>query len=170
MSQIFLRPGDYFFGQHEGQVTTLLGSCVAIILWHPRWRLLAMSHYLLPSDPTAQAPHDTRYGEGVFQRIHADMLRHGTRPAEYRKGIFGGGSLITTPNNNATTSNSSAARRVGRNNADFARQQFSLRNWSIDLCDLNGDHYRRLNIDGVNGSVQCQRNRVQISPIKRLRP
>ncbi|NVZ25298.1 chemotaxis protein CheD [Pseudomonas gingeri] len=150
---LFLRPGDYFFGQHEGTVTTLLGSCVSIILWHPRWRLLAVSHYLLPNDPSARNGLDTRYGEGVFQRIQADMRRHGTHPNEYRKGIFGGGSLVRfegTP-----------TRKIGHNNSAFAREQFSLRNWAVDHCDLNGQHYRRLHIDGSSGVIDCQRNSVQ---------
>ncbi|GFM88111.1 hypothetical protein PSCICO_35100 [Pseudomonas cichorii] len=155
---IFLRPGDYFFGRHDGPVTTLLGSCVSIILWHPRWRLLGVSHYVLPRDPTAsynKAPlndQDTRYGDAVFQRMHADMVRHGTNPSEYRKGIFGGGCLSRFEGN--------SLRKIGHTNSDFARKQFSLRNWAVDLHDLNGEHYRRLQIDGLSGRIDCQRNEV----------
>ncbi|UZE29405.1 chemotaxis protein CheD [Pseudomonas asplenii] len=152
-STLFLRPGDYFFGQHEGGVTTLLGSCVAITLWHPRWRLLAVSHYLLPTDPMARGGLDTRYGEGVFRRIQADMQRHGTHPGEYRKGIFGGGSLVRFEG--------PRGRRVGHSNSTFAREQFNRRNWAVDDCDLDGQHYRRLHIDGRNGVIDCQRNKVQ---------
>ena len=147
---LFLNPGDYFFGRHEGLVSTLLGSCVAVVLWHPRWRLLAVSHYLLPNDPQARSGLDTRYGEAVFKRIHADMLRHGTRPCEYRKGLFGGGSLVRFE--------AAGGRKIGHSNSAFAREQFSLRNWSVDYCDLNGTHYRRLQVDGRSGAVACQRN------------
>ncbi|NWA28686.1 chemotaxis protein CheD [Pseudomonas gingeri] len=150
---LFLRPGDYFFGRHQGSVTTLLGSCVSIVLWHPRWQLLAVSHYLLPNDPSARNALDTRYGEGVFQRMLADMRRHGTHPHEYRKSIFGGGSLVRI--------DGPPAHRVGHNNSTFAREQFSLRNWAVDHCDLNGQHYRRLRIDGASGLIECQRNSVQ---------
>ncbi|MCK9797968.1 chemotaxis protein [Pseudomonas chlororaphis] len=152
-SPLFLHPGEYFFGRHEGTVSTLLGSCVAVVLWHPRWRLLALSHYLLPNDPQARNGLDTRYGEGVFKRIHADMLRHGTRPSEYRKGLFGGASLLRLQQ---------TARTIGPNNSAFAREQFSLRNWPVDYCDLNGQHYRRLQVDGRSGRVACLRNRVTL--------
>lgn len=147
---LFLHPGEYFFGRHPGTVTTLLGSCVAIILWHPRWQLLAVSHYLLPNDPLARNLLDTRYGAAVFRRIQADMRRHGTDPSEYRKGLYGGGSLVRFEGR--------TARRIGDDNSAFARQQFSLRNWAVDHCDLNGQHYRRVQIDGHSGSIDCQRN------------
>ncbi|AHF68854.1 MULTISPECIES: chemotaxis protein CheD [Pseudomonas] len=155
---LFLRPGDYFFGRHDGPVTTLLGSCVSVILWHPRWRLLGVSHYLLPRDPTANCnDHDTRYGEAVFQRMHADMVRHGTTPSEYRKGIFGGGCMTRFEGN--------GLRKIGHTNSDFARKEFHLRKWSVDLHDLNGDHYRRLQIDGLSGRIECQRNEVTLPVI-----
>ncbi|MFJ4144577.1 chemotaxis protein CheD [Pseudomonas sp. NPDC089734] len=157
---LFLRPGDYFFGRYDGPVTTLLGSCVSIILWHPRWHLLAVSHYVLPHDPAAGQgldplnDQDTRYGDAVFERMQADMRRHGTNPSEYRKGIFGGGCLSRFEGN--------PKRKIGHTNSDFARRQFSLRHWSVDLCDLNGTHYRRLQIDGASGRIDCQRNQVTL--------
>lgn len=155
---LFLRPGDYFFGRHDGQVTTLLGSCVSIILWHPRWRLLSVSHYVLPRDPTHQGlrsnPLDTRYGEAVFRRLHADMLRHGTRACEYRKSIFGGGTLSGPLGR--------IAARVGHSNSEFAHRQFGLRNWQVDHCDINGDHYRRLSVDGNSGRIDCERKLMRL--------
>ncbi|WP_459749103.1 chemotaxis protein CheD [Pseudomonas sp. 3A(2025)] len=166
---LFLRPGDYFFGRHNGPVTTLLGSCVSIILWHPRWKLLAVSHYVLPKDPGLRddeepgEPYDTRYGMAVFQRLHADMLRHGTNPAQYRKSIFGGGTLT-----GLTGRAGLAALRVGHNNSEFARQQFEQRNWPVDHCDLSGEHYRRLSIDGVSGRIDCQRKAMRLPISRRL--
>lgn len=157
---IFLHPGDYFFGTHDGVVTTLLGSCVAVVLWHPHRRLLAVSHFLLPNNPGAGTRLDTRYGESVFKRIHADMARHGTQPTEYRKGIFGGGSLVRFEGN--------PRRRVGAGNSAFAREQFSLRNWSVDAWDLNGDHYRRLQVNGRSGAIECLRNGLPSPPVRSL--
>lgn len=166
---LFLRPGDYFFGRHDGPVTTLLGSCVSIILWHPRWKLLAVSHYVLPKDPGLRSddgpgePFDTRYGVAVFKRMHADMLRHGTNPAQYRKSIFGGGTLA-----GLTGRAGLAALRVGHNNSEFARGQFEQRNWPVDHCDLAGEHYRRLSIDGMSGRIDCQRMPMRLPISRRL--
>lgn len=45
---IFLQPGEFYFGDRETRLRTILGSCVAITLWHPRLRIGGMCHYLLP--------------------------------------------------------------------------------------------------------------------------
>ena len=46
---IFLQPGEYFVADAGYQIRTMLGSCVSITLWHPKSRIGAMSHFLLPS-------------------------------------------------------------------------------------------------------------------------
>ncbi len=148
MSKRFLRPGEYFFGRHAGSVGTLLGSCVSITLWHPGKRLMAMTHFLLPRDPQGERVYDTHYGVGVFHRLLRDMAMHGTHPAEYRKGIYGGGSLLAQ---DRPTS------RVGQQNIKFAREQFEILAWTPDETDVDGSDYRRLNMDGGTGRVVCQR-------------
>ena len=47
--EIFLNPGDYAFGDEQVRMRTLLGSCVAVTFWHPKLRVGAMCHYLLPA-------------------------------------------------------------------------------------------------------------------------
>ena len=88
----FLMPGEYLFGPLQEPVATLLGSCVAVTLWHPRCRLLAVSHFVVPRSASDQD--DTRSGEAVFARLQRDMVRHRTAPEEYRKGLYGGGSCL----------------------------------------------------------------------------
>jgi chemotaxis protein CheD len=146
-SHQFILPGDYFFGEFEGPIVTLLGSCVAVTLWHPQRRLVAVSHFLLSRsrDPDIQ---DTRYGEGVFQQLQQDMRRYGTKPEEFRKGLFGGGSRIRCGSNPNV--------QVGANNVRFAREQFQRLAWRIDQEHLGGKEYRRLTLDGRNGMLVCQ--------------
>ena len=43
-----LMPGDFVFGNSELKLKTLLGSCVAITLWHPDKKIGGMCHYMLP--------------------------------------------------------------------------------------------------------------------------
>ena len=44
-----LMPGQLHFGGHAATLRTLLGSCLAVTLWHPERRLGGMCHFLLPS-------------------------------------------------------------------------------------------------------------------------
>ena len=33
--EIFLQPGDFYFGGADTRIRTILGSCVSITMWHP---------------------------------------------------------------------------------------------------------------------------------------
>jgi len=51
--EIFLGPGDLFFGDRDTRIRTLLGSCVAVTLWHPRAKLGGMCHFVVPTRPAS---------------------------------------------------------------------------------------------------------------------
>jgi len=142
----FLLPGQYLFGQHPEPVVTLLGSCVAVVLWHPRRQLLAVSHFVVPGGAFAQD--DTRCGEAVFARLQEDMVRHRTAPADYRKGIYGGGTCLQPGR--------SGSLQIGLKNIAFAREQFARLGWRVDDQQLGGLGYRRLTLDGRDGRLACQ--------------
>lgn len=145
-TQRFLMPGEYHFGQHPGPVVTLLGSCVAVTLWHPQRRLLAVSHFIVPSGPLDML--DTRTGTAVFARLQQDMIRHRTAPGEYRKGLYGGGSCLQAGKHTSL--------QVGLKNIAFARERFALLGWRTDDEQLGGLGYRRLTVDGRDGRLACQ--------------
>lgn len=43
--EVYLRPGDFCFGEGRLRITTLLGSCVSVVLWHPTQAHGGMCHY-----------------------------------------------------------------------------------------------------------------------------
>lgn len=97
LSEIFLEPGGFFFGGPGVRVRTVLGSCVAMTLWHPQRRVGGIAHFMLPSRSRPRRtdePLDARYADEVIElfceRVHA--LR--TRPAEYELKLFGGGNMF----------------------------------------------------------------------------
>ena len=96
MSEVVLHPGDFYFtraGEHRTAVKTLLGSCVAITLWHPGLGIGGMCHYVIPKrSRRAEGPLDGRYGEEAVRMFIDAVNRHSTRPHEYEVGLFGGGS------------------------------------------------------------------------------
>lgn len=145
-NQQFLTPGDYFFGRFDGKLVTLLGSCVAVTLWHPRLRLVAMTHYVLPHGRRFTAQ-DTHYGEAVFAQLQKDMLAWGTPAHEFQKGLFGGGSQLQPGRGTHT--------HVATSNLNFALEQFSRLGWSIERQQLGGG-YRRLSLNGRDGSISCR--------------
>ena len=93
-TEVFLNPGDFHFAGAGTRIRTMLGSCVAITLWHPRLRIGGMCHYLLSRRAAPPADHpgpSGRYADEAVQLFLRELGRTGTRPAEYQAKIFGGG-------------------------------------------------------------------------------
>ncbi len=68
-NKVFLHPGEFHFADGETHIHTLLGSCVAITLWHPYLRIGGMCHFVLPERPDKYNGKnlDGRYAEDAIQ-------------------------------------------------------------------------------------------------------
>jgi len=92
---VALLPGEYFVGGAQHRIRTLLGSCVAMTLWHPQLRIGAMSHFLLPRrDPSRPGAPDGRYGEEVLALMLAQLRRRGVDARQCQAKVFGGGAMF----------------------------------------------------------------------------
>jgi hypothetical protein len=96
--EIFLQPGDWYFGDKDTRIRTLLGSCIAITIWHPRLRVGGMCHFLLPGRGvcTPSVGLDGRYGDEAIAALMQELWRQRTHPGEYVCKIFGGGNMFQT--------------------------------------------------------------------------
>lgn len=96
--EIFLMPGEFYFGDRETRIRTLLGSCVAITLWHPRHLIGGMCHFMLPSrNGKPAADPDGRYADEAIELFLREMGNAGTKPGEYHAKLFGGGNMFSAP-------------------------------------------------------------------------
>jgi chemotaxis protein CheD len=92
---IFLQPGELYFGDGATRIRTLLGSCVAVTLWHPRLHIGGMCHYLLPG--RRRRPPDSldgRYADEAIELFRREIRTASTRPQDYQIKLFGGGSMF----------------------------------------------------------------------------
>lgn len=100
--EVFLQPGELYFGDGRTRVRTLLGSCVAIAVWHPRLRIGGLCHYMLPSRAIGgrwrgrDHGHalDGRYGDEAMLLFLRHMEAAGTHPQQYEAKLFGGGRMF----------------------------------------------------------------------------
>lgn len=93
--EIFLQPGEFYFGDANTRIRTLLGSCVAITIWHPGERVGGMCHYLLPSrDVAHKSQLDGRYADEALGLFFVEIARSGLPPQQYEAKIFGGGNMF----------------------------------------------------------------------------
>lgn len=145
---IFLQPGDLYFGDADTRIRTVLGSCVAITLWHPRARLGGMCHFLLPQrgGPSAGLAPDGRYGDEAVALLVDEIRRQRTAPGDYVAKVFGGGDMFP-----ALTCGRGG--HVGRRNGEFALARLAELGVRVRNCHLAGTGHRQVIFEVWSGDV-----------------
>lgn len=93
--EIFLQPGEWYFGDECTRIRTVLGSCVSVVFWHPDRLIGGMCHFVLPSRGESHARGlDGRYGDEAFDLMLREIRAARTRPEDYRVRLFGGGNMF----------------------------------------------------------------------------
>lgn len=130
---------------------TLLGSCVAITLWHPRQRLGGMCHYLLPSRTRAPgAVVDGRYGDEAVGLMVEMLERMGTRPSEYVAHLYGGAD--TLPDGTGSKLN------IGERNIEQGWTLIDKYGFQLDGVDVGDNVPRTVLLDCTSGQVHMRRS------------
>lgn len=151
--EIFLGPGEFWFGGERTRIRTLLGSCVAIVLWQPLRRIGGMCHYLLPHRPVPEvdAAPDGRYADEAMALFMQQLRLSGTSPGEYQAKLFGGGEMfVDVPVGRR-------AHDVARRNMDAARALLLREGFHVLAEDLGGRGHRNLVFDVWSGDVWLKR-------------
>jgi chemotaxis protein CheD len=144
----FLNIGEVFFGEGHQRVSTLLGSCIAVTLWHRQRHLGGMCHFMLPqrSGSSLQRP-DGRYANEAFTLLEQGIARCGTRIAEYEAKLFGGGTMFPDLDDPI---------RISFDNIIAARRLLRERGIPLKAEHVGGSGHRRLNFDIWTGEVQLE--------------
>jgi chemotaxis protein CheD len=150
--RIFVNPGGNYFGSGDVHIETLLGSCVAIVFWHPDKNIGGLCHYLLPVRGLRRAAYDEaldgKYGEEAILQM-LDLIKvSGTHLNDYVVKVFGGASILNLQ---------STSMRVGMRNIRFALAALEKYGVPVASQDLSGDGYRYLRFDVLTGDVWIKR-------------
>ncbi len=144
---IFLQPGEVYFGDRSTRLRTILGSCVSITFWHPRHLLGGMCHFMLPSRGHRHGGDlDGRYGDEAVALLVRQMHAQGTKPKEYQVKIFGGGRMFSFDARRADLD-------VGRRNIDTARNLLAGHGIVPASKHLAGTGHRSLIFEVASGDV-----------------
>lgn len=152
---VYLNPGELHIARRPTDISTLLGSCVAIALHHPKSGLGALCHALLPHARSVNKPQATETGEECFRYVDC-ALRHMIAAFDERETprreivakLFGGADMFETPNDMHT---------VGVQNIEAARRILSEGSIILSVEQVGGDRGRKLHFLTDTGDVLMKR-------------
>ena len=147
--EIFLHPGEIYFGKAPMIISTLLGSCVAATLWHPDKHLGGMCHIVLPESNGKQC--EMKYGDCAIGEFVKQISRHTTDAKEYVVNIYGGSDMFPDMQK-------SSGMKIGDRNIDKVRELLELYKFRINEVDTGGSHSRKIRLDLSDGSVGIRKH------------
>lgn len=154
---INLPPGEIIFYQEkesdaDHQLKTILGSCVAVTIWHAQSRVAGMCHYLLAQESehtkVSQIMQKYRYGEEALDYLLKKMmLLHPLN--EYELALFGGSNMYP----------SLSSPSIGEINVNFAKKWAKENNLVFSQEDTLGSHGRSVTLDLSTGMITLNKYR-----------
>jgi chemotaxis protein CheD len=152
----YLKAGDLMICRTACEVTTVLGSCVAVTFFSAKLELGGICHAMLPAprygdeDCALCSEGRWRYVRCALAELIACFTHPGISPAAVEVKIFGGGHLI------ASSSDGDGGANVGANNVALARRMLAEAGFTIAAGDVGGPHGRKVVFNTQTGVVHMK--------------
>lgn len=147
---IFLQPGEVYFGDRNTRIRTLLGSCVAITVWHARKKIGGMCHYLLPArGHLKENSLDGRYADEAVLILLREIACAQTDPRDYQVKVFGGGNMFAK----SKVTKPGKSMNIAARNIDVAEQLLARHGFVAAADHVGGDGYRQIIFEISSGDV-----------------
>ena len=144
MKKLYLFPGKIILSTEPAEITTILGSCVAIAIFDPTTKMGGLIHYLLdePGKGEAASP---RYGSYALPSLLKMMSDRGANMKRLQAKVYGGASVL---------GNMNIGKGIGSTNADVAWK--ILEQYKIPVLEQNtgGTRGRRIVFNTANFQVK----------------
>ncbi len=135
-----------FASAQPAEVTTILGSCVAVCLWDRYLGIGGINHYMLPTWNGMELA-SPKYGNIAIERLTERMLQLGCKKNNLVAKVFGGGEVITV---------SSSSMHIGERNVMVAEEMLMEQNIPIIGRSTGGKNGRKIIFNTHTGEVlQC---------------
>lgn len=130
----YLHPGQLFASGEAYQVTTILGTCVAVCVWDARASVGGLNHYLL-SQRTQGGERSGRFGTVAFELLLEQVQQLGAVKSRLQAKVFGGMSSML---------GRSAGRDLGQGNVTLALELLDAARIPVVSKDTGGPRGRKL--------------------------
>ncbi len=147
---INLRPGELIITDQPTIVTTLLGSCISICLYHPRKKIGGMCHCLLPARMDHQSDKSpySFVNDTISHMLEVMEQDYRIPCREIKVKLFGGANVLQTKPTFAGSGKS-----VGLQNIEAARAVIERYGLEITSQKVGGDNGYKLFFNTQTGEV-----------------
>jgi len=128
--QVYLHAGQVFASATPCEVTTVLGSCVAVLLVDGVRRIGGASHYLLPFDAGGSLA-TARFGTVAISMLVEQMLALGSRRRDLVAKVFGGAATLRS-------GDGSRGPTLGEKNIEVAQRRLDEEDIPVVAQDVGG--------------------------------
>lgn len=149
-AEVVLQPGDFYFGEAPTRIKTLLGSCIAVTMWHARIARGGMVHCLLPTRGAGSGALELsgRFVDEGLRWLLREAVRSGIDPGQCEFKLFGGSNMFA-----AFGLDHGRRVPIGEANATKAVEMMERLGLCIRVKEVGGSVHRALVFDLASGNV-----------------
>ena len=129
----YLYPSTLFAARNATEVTTVLGSCVAVCLFDPVSKTGGINHFMLPVWE-GEGLASPKYGDIAIEKLLQKMLSLGAKRSNMQAKVFGGADSRRATN----------VFKIGQRNCEIALSVLSGLNIPVVSSHLGGELPRKL--------------------------
>lgn len=138
--------GELAVAAAPATLSAVLGSCIGVTLYHPRLRVGALAHVVLPQahEPTS---HPAKYADLAIPAMLAELAERGVPQAGLVAKMAGGACMF---------GNSNGAMQIGKSNAEALTRALAAANIHLAAQDVGGNRGRKIVFDLETGLVKVE--------------
>jgi chemotaxis protein CheD len=159
LESIYLKPGELYFGENPVVVSTILGSCVSVTMFHPFSRIGAICHGLLPHCGEKKSCDGAcllgfKYVDCSIEKMIDKFDALGVRRGDIEVKIFGGADMF------GVRSVDTRCKSVGMENVKAAKTIIEKEGLRVAAFDTRGHRGRKILFLPHTGDVFLKRLRA----------
>lgn len=157
LDKMYLKPGELVLTEEAIMVTTVLGSCVSVTMYHPESGIAAICHAMLPRGGGSTS---FKYVDTAVQHMAAYFSRRKIRRDEIQAKLFGGADMFNSGRPSVRNLT------VGWQNIATANQCLQTLGLSPSATDVGGKQGRKLIFTTDTGAVFLKKlHRHELGPL-----
>ncbi|UQZ89930.1 hypothetical protein C4J81_12200 [Deltaproteobacteria bacterium Smac51] len=143
INRVFLLPGEYMVSKQPHIISTLLGSCVSVCLYHPQHHFGGMNHYMLTKGPAGER--SGKYGDYAINVLLQFMERACGSLNGVESMIFGGANVV---------GNIGTGEQIGERNIALAREMMKKHGIKVTREQVGGTAGLKLHYQNWDNKIQ----------------